>query len=125
MLEEAEAAAQALFDEDEILVEIICPTLLQPFDPRPLADSVRVTGALVSCEEGSSIAGFGSEALSRLSELGAAPCRFRKLGFDGVIPSAFEAERDSCLARATSRRPFGRCCHDARSHRGSQGERER
>jgi 2-oxoisovalerate dehydrogenase E1 component len=94
MLEEAEAAAQALFDEDEILVEIICPTLLQPFDPRPLADSVRVTGSLVSCEEGSSIAGFGSEALSRLSEFGAAPARFRKLGFDGVIPSAFEAEQE-------------------------------
>jgi 2-oxoisovalerate dehydrogenase E1 component len=95
MLEEAEAAAALLFDEDEVLVEIICPTCLQPFDPRPLEDSVRVSDALLSCEEGSSIAGFGSEALSRLSELGATPSRFRKLGFEGVVPSALEAEREA------------------------------
>lgn len=93
ILEEAEAAALALFDEDEVSIEIICPTLLQPFDPRPLADSVRTTKALVSCEEGSSVAGFGSEALSHLVELGQAPARFRRLGWNGAIPSAFAAER--------------------------------
>jgi 2-oxoisovalerate dehydrogenase E1 component len=93
MLEEAEKAAQRLFDDDEICAEIICPVMIQPFDARALAASVGDTEVLLTCEEGSSTGGFGAEALSRVQMLGVSPRRFHKLGFEGVIPSAFQAER--------------------------------
>ena len=92
MLEEAEKAQAHLFDEEEILAEIICPQQLQPFNLAPLAESVRRTRRLVTVEEGPRTAGFGAEALARLNEAGIFPLAARLLGYDGVIPACAPLE---------------------------------
>lgn len=91
-LEEAEQAQLRLFDEEEILAEIICPQQLHPFNLIPLAESVARTRRLVTIEEGPRTAGFGAEALARLNEAGLAPQATRLLGFDGVIPACAPLE---------------------------------
>jgi 2-oxoisovalerate dehydrogenase E1 component len=67
-LPEVEQAAEALFDEHEIVCEILCPTQLYPFDARPLVESLRRTGRLVVVEEGTGFAGFGSEVAAQVAE---------------------------------------------------------
>ncbi len=91
-LEEAELAQQRLFDEEEILAEIICPQQLHPFNLAPLAESVARTHRLVTVEEGPATAGFGAEALARLEESGLHPQAVRRLGFEGVIPACAPLE---------------------------------
>jgi 2-oxoisovalerate dehydrogenase E1 component len=93
MLAEAESAMEQLFDEHEIAVEIICPSCIHPFDARPLLESVRLTGRLVTCEEGTKTAAVAAEALAQMAENGVSAVRCRRLSFDGVIPSAFHAEQ--------------------------------
>lgn len=93
MLEEAEAAAVILFDEDEIVVEIISPSQLQPFDVRMLAQSVTRSQRLVTCEEGSSFGALCAEAIARLLEAGVKLEIVHRLSFNGVIPSSYEAEK--------------------------------
>ncbi len=80
MVEIAVAAAERLLIEDEIYAEVVVPTELQPFDVQPVADSVRRTGRLVTCEEASRAAGFGAEVSARVCDesfdaLRAAPVR--------------------------------------------------
>ncbi|HZU86777.1 MAG TPA: thiamine pyrophosphate-dependent enzyme [Anaerolineaceae bacterium] len=91
-LEEAEQAQLRLFDEEEILAEILCPQQLFPFNLAPLAESVARTQRLVTIEEGPLTAGFGAEALARLCESGLAPLGTRRLGYDGVIPACAPLE---------------------------------
>jgi 2-oxoisovalerate dehydrogenase E1 component len=87
-LEDAEHAANQLFDEDEILCEIICPTQLFPLNIEPIAGSVGKTGRVLIIEEGPTVAGFGSEVLGRLSELGVSMRKAARLGYDGLIPAS-------------------------------------
>jgi 2-oxoisovalerate dehydrogenase E1 component len=68
MLPDAEEAAIALFEEHEIVCEILCPTQLYPFNPWPIAQSLHRTGCLVTVEEGLSFAAFGAEAIAQLHE---------------------------------------------------------
>lgn len=68
MLPEAEKAAALLFDRHEVVAEIICPTQLYPFDPRPLLESLARTGRLLVAEEGHGFAAFGAEALAQVVE---------------------------------------------------------
>ncbi|MBA4067317.1 MAG: pyruvate dehydrogenase [Isosphaera sp.] len=79
MLPEAEAAAAALFDEHEVAAEVICPTQLYPFDPRPLLESVGRTGRLVIAEEGPGFAAFGAEAAAVVAERAGRPVRVRRV----------------------------------------------
>ncbi|MDQ2105972.1 dehydrogenase E1 component subunit alpha/beta [Azospirillum isscasi] len=93
MLREAERAADILFEEDEILVEIVCPVALHPFNAAPLLDSVSRTRRLVTVEEGCAFAGMGSEIVAWLAEHGDVPFRCRRLGAAShPIPAAIEAE---------------------------------
>lgn len=68
MLEEAERAVDVLFDEHEIVAEIICPTQLYPLDLRPIMESVTQTCRLLVLEEGPGFCGFGAEAIAGLQE---------------------------------------------------------
>ncbi|WP_116127827.1 dehydrogenase E1 component subunit alpha/beta [Lewinella sp. IMCC34183] len=92
MLEEAERAAERAFDEHEILCEVICPTLLHPFDPASLLESTAVTGKLVVAEEGTSFAAFGAEAIASVVAAGPRELAVKRLGFDGVIPCSLPGE---------------------------------
>jgi 2-oxoisovalerate dehydrogenase E1 component len=69
MLADVEKALDPLFDEHEIIAEVICPTELYPFNAWPLVESVARTGRLLVAEEGLSFAAFGAEAIARVMEL--------------------------------------------------------
>lgn len=62
-----EAAKEVLLRE-EIACEIIIPSSLQPFDKRPVLDSVRVTKRLVIAEESTPMCGFSAEIAALVAE---------------------------------------------------------
>ncbi|MDD5630135.1 MAG: thiamine pyrophosphate-dependent enzyme, partial [Elusimicrobia bacterium] len=67
MLPEAEAALEALFEEHDLLCELVCPTQLYPFNAFPVLDSVRRTGRLLVVEEGQGFAALGSEVIAQVA----------------------------------------------------------
>jgi 2-oxoisovalerate dehydrogenase E1 component len=71
MLHDAEKAAVRLFDEQEIVVEIVAPTRLFPFNVAPVLESVERSRRLVVVEEGHGFVSFGSEVLAQVQERGA------------------------------------------------------
>lgn len=93
LLEEVEKSIEIAYDEENIIGEVICPTLISPLNIAPIRESVRATGALLVIEEGSSVAALGSEIAGMLAEEGVVLTRFKKLGVNSVIPCSFEAER--------------------------------
>jgi 2-oxoisovalerate dehydrogenase E1 component len=68
MLIDVEKALDPLFDEHEIVAEVICPTQLYPLDVRPILESVSKTGRLLIVEEGIGFAAFGAEVLAQITE---------------------------------------------------------
>ncbi len=69
MLPDVERAVETLFDEHDIICEVICPTRLYPLDPWPIVGSIERTGRLLVVEEGVSFAAFGAEVAARMAEL--------------------------------------------------------
>ena len=81
MLGDAEEAALRLFDEQEVICEILCPAQLYPLNPWPIAESVSKTGRLLVVEEGVNFAAFGSEVVAQVMEsVPGAIRRVRRLG---------------------------------------------
>lgn len=68
MLEFAEEAQIRLFEEYDIVTEVVAPTKLYPFNVGSVAESVLKTGNLLIVEEGNGFAGFGSEVVTKLAE---------------------------------------------------------
>ncbi len=62
------AAAERLLIDHEIVAEVVLPSCLNPLDLAPIARSVRRTGRLLVCEEGTGVAGWGSEVVARAAE---------------------------------------------------------
>ncbi|MBI5210274.1 MAG: pyruvate dehydrogenase [Elusimicrobia bacterium] len=95
MLPHAEAAVSALFEEHDLVAELVCPILLYPWDHAPLLESVQATGRLLVAEEGVGFAAFGAEAASALVER--APGVLRQLkrvaSHPHPVPSAASLER--------------------------------
>ena len=93
-LEEAEAAARRLFEEEEIAVEIIAPLSLYPFNAAPLIESVKKTQRLLIIEEGLAFASLGSEASVQILERapGALKAMARLASARTPIPSAKSLE---------------------------------
>lgn len=69
MLPEVEAALDPLFDEEEVVCEVICPTQLYPLNLKPIAESVLRSGRLLIAEEGLGFAAFGAEVIAQLAEV--------------------------------------------------------
>ena len=69
---------ETLFEEHELLCELVCPTSLYPFNAFPVLESVRRTGRLLVAEEGQAFAALGSEAVAQIME--AAPGVLRRVG---------------------------------------------
>jgi 2-oxoisovalerate dehydrogenase E1 component len=65
---EVERAVERLFDEHEVICEVLCPLQLYPFNPWPIVASVQQSGRLLVVEEGVSFAAFGAEAVAQLVE---------------------------------------------------------
>jgi 2-oxoisovalerate dehydrogenase E1 component len=68
MLMEVEKAVEQLFDQHDVIAEVICPVQLYPFNPQPLIESLRTTGKLLIAEEGTGFAAVGSEVIAQVSE---------------------------------------------------------
>ena len=67
-LSEAEKAVDRLFEEHEIVGEIVCPTQLYPLQLEPILESVRSSQRLLVVEEGQLFCGFGAEVLAAVHE---------------------------------------------------------
>jgi 2-oxoisovalerate dehydrogenase E1 component len=96
-LHEAEKAADRLFDEHELIAEIICPIQIYPLNYRPIVDSVKRSGRLFVVEEGQAFCGFGSEVVAAVHQaLAGAPLIARRLGAKPhPLASSKAAELDS------------------------------
>ncbi len=68
MLEIAEEAQNRLFEEHDIISEVICPSCLYPMDISPIVESVTVSERLLVLEEGHGFASWGSEVISSITE---------------------------------------------------------
>lgn len=68
MLPDVEKAVDRLFDEHEIIAEIVCPVQLYPFEPWALIHVLESVGSLVVVEEGQSFAAFGAEVIAQINE---------------------------------------------------------
>lgn len=68
MLPETERAADRLFEEHEVIAEVICPVQLYPLNLWPILESVRQSGRLLIVEEGLGFAAFSAEVIAQLCE---------------------------------------------------------
>ena len=68
MVPEVEEAVQRAFIEDELMVEVLVPTMIFPLDLVPIIESVTRTKRLLVVEEGQGFAGFGSEVIAACTE---------------------------------------------------------
>jgi 2-oxoisovalerate dehydrogenase E1 component len=68
MLPEAERAADRLFEEHDLVAEVICLVQLYPLNLWPVLESIRQGGRLLVVEEGIGFAAFGAEVIAQLCE---------------------------------------------------------
>jgi 2-oxoisovalerate dehydrogenase E1 component len=95
MLLEVEASLPKLFDEFEILCEVICPSLISKIQADPIVESIINTKKLIILEEGSTFAAWGSEVIALLAKENALNgVSVQRVGNDSIIPSAFLAEKN-------------------------------
>jgi 2-oxoisovalerate dehydrogenase E1 component len=103
MVEEVEEAVNRAFLEQEIMAEVLAPTMIYPLDIDPIVESVQKTKRLLVVEEGQGFAGFGAEVISLCAE------KLRGVNFQvarvcaatHAIPCCREQEKDA-LPGATS-----------------------
>ena len=96
-LVDAEKAMNRLFEEHEVVAEIICPTQIYPLRIEPILESARVSGRLLVVEEGQLFCGFGAEVLAMVHEACAGTSlETRRLGAaPHPIPCCKSAEMES------------------------------
>lgn len=61
-------AATLLFNEHELLTQVICPSQIYPFNVQPLLPALAASQTLVFVEEGQGFAGFSSEVIAQIAE---------------------------------------------------------
>ena len=64
--------AEKLFEEFDIVAQVICPTQIYPFSIEPFLDLISQSQFLVLAEEGQGFAGFGAEIVAQIAEHDAA-----------------------------------------------------
>jgi 2-oxoisovalerate dehydrogenase E1 component len=94
VLADVEQAAEILFLDHEIAIEIICPSLISPVNCIPIRESVKMTKRLLTIEEGSSYAALGSEIIAQLNVTGLSLLKVAQMGNERIIPSSFSCEID-------------------------------
>ena len=92
MVDEVLKAIAVAFDEDEIVCEIIIPSLLNPLNIGPMVDATRKSGRLLIVEEGSCVAALSSEIAAGIAESGVRLNHFSRLSNNTIVPSAAAAE---------------------------------
>ena len=102
MVEEVEEAVRRAFVENEIVSEVLVPTMIFPLDLAPILESVARTGRLVVVEEGQGFAGFGAEVIASCAErLPEAALRSARVHAEPhPIPCSRDLEKDALPAAA-------------------------
>jgi 2-oxoisovalerate dehydrogenase E1 component len=95
MLAEAEAAALRLAEEEELIAEILAPTLLSPFPAAAIAARVKRCPRLLIAEEGPKAFGIGAEIAAALAEAGIRASIGRVASDAVIIPAARHLEREA------------------------------
>jgi 2-oxoisovalerate dehydrogenase E1 component len=96
MLPDVEKAVEVLFEEHEIVCEVICPMRLYPLDLMPILESVLKSRRLLLVEEGLSFAAFGAEVAAQILEQapGAVELMVRIASPNHPIPSCGPLEKE-------------------------------
>jgi 2-oxoisovalerate dehydrogenase E1 component len=89
-----EKAIGVLFDEEEILCNVFCPSKISNVNIGPVMDELQKTKNLLIVEEGTSVASWGSELIARLGENGVGDLNIQRLSNDTIIPCSLPAELD-------------------------------
>jgi 2-oxoisovalerate dehydrogenase E1 component len=92
VLNEVEDAVFDLLIENDMYVEIICPSLISGFNIESIVSSLAKTNRLLIVEEGSSVSSWGSEILARITESGFGQFDCTRLANNYMIPSSLKAE---------------------------------
>lgn len=64
-------ACEVLFDEHDLIVQVLIVMQIYPFSAKYLLDAISSAPHLLIVEEGQGFAGFGAEVIAQLAELGA------------------------------------------------------
>ncbi len=104
---EAEQAVMALFEKEEIVVDLFLPTCLFPFELDALLPSLAQTGRLLVVEEGQGFVSLSSEILAQVAERTGTGVQCARLNaFPAPIPasrpleSRFLPDADDIVRRA-------------------------
>lgn len=88
---EIEKVAEKLCMEDEIFIDIICPTIISEISAIEILTSLQVTKKLLIVEEGNNFASWSSEVIAKISEKQLNPS-ITRISNNEIIPSSFDAE---------------------------------
>lgn len=96
MLSDVEEVVDALFEEHDVIAEVIVPTRLYPLDLGPVLESVAKSGRLLTVEEGIDFCAFGAEVAAQIGERrpGAIRSLKRLAAPHHPIPSAGPLEKE-------------------------------
>ncbi len=62
------SAAERLFEEHDLIAQVLCPMQLYPFDVRPILPVILNSQRLIVVEEGQGFASFGAEVVAQIAE---------------------------------------------------------
>ena len=88
---EIEKVAEKLCIEDEVFVDIICPTLISEISVNEIIASLQITKKLLIVEEGNNFASWSSEVIAKISEK-QLNSSITRISNNEIIPSSFDAE---------------------------------
>lgn len=88
---EIEKVAEKLCIEDEVFVDIICPTLISEISVNEIITSLQITKKLLIVEEGNNFASWSSEVIAKISEK-QFNSSITRISNNEIIPSSFDAE---------------------------------
>lgn len=97
MLPDVERAADRLFDQHEVVCEIVCPTQIYPLNLWPILESLEKSGRLLIVEEGLNFAALSAEVIAQICEQrpGLMQAVHRLASRRHPIPSAGPLEKDT------------------------------
>ena len=99
MLDIVEDVIEELLFEDEILVEIICPTLLSEIETEIYIASLKKSSKLLAVEEGDPYAGFSAQVISELHEDKFNDFSASIVGYSGIIPACAPCEDNLLISK--------------------------
>ena len=91
---EIEKVVEKLCIEDEVFVDIICPTLISEISLNEIITSLQKTKKLLIVEEGNNFASWSSEVVTKISEK-QLNYLITRISNNEIIPSSFDAELNS------------------------------